>query len=263
MKPSEIKLIVQEKYGKIASSHGEDADAGGCSCNCCGPELYSTFNESYEHLQGYNPDADLSLGCGIPVDHAAIKEGDHVLDLGCGAGNDCFVARSLTGPAGYVTGLDFTKPMLLKAEENRKKLGYENIHFVDGDIEAMPLPENSYDVVISNCVINLVPDKSRAYNEIFRVLKPGGHFCISDVVIRGTLNDQLRSDMEAYAGCVSGAMEYYEYFQIIREAGFRDILINKEKRIEVPDHLSPLPSGEENAGIFSITISARKAVPGE
>jgi arsenite methyltransferase len=258
MKTSDLKLIVQEKYGRIASSDTGNGESCSCSDSCCGSEGYSTFNESYDHLQGYNPEADLSLGCGIPVDHAGIKPGDHVLDLGCGAGNDCFVARSLTGEAGHVTGLDFTRPMLRKAEENLAKLGYSNISFVEGDIEDMPLPENHFDVVISNCVINLVPDKHKAFREIFRVLKPGGHLCISDVVIIGTLSAQAKSDAEAYAGCVSGAMEYSEYLQVISEAGFSDVKIDTEKRIEVPGYLSPVSSGDQAAGVFSITVLARK-----
>lgn len=258
MNPTDIKLAVRDKYGKIASS----VSSGGGSCcgtsSCCGSSEYSTFNESYDHLPGYNPDADLSLGCGIPIDYAGIKPGDFVLDLGCGAGNDCFVARSVTGEEGHVTGLDFTQQMLLKAEENRKKLGYGNISFVEGDIEEMPLPDGKFDVVISNCVINLVPDKRKAFKEIMRVLKSGGHFSISDVVIKGTLTEEMKSDMEAYAGCVSGAMEYKEYIDNIRETGFDDIRVNSEKKIEVPDSQLPAPTGDEVAGVYSITISAVK-----
>jgi SAM-dependent methyltransferase len=259
MNPSDLKLIVKEKYGKIALSNAGDAQSCCSTGSCCSYEGYSTFNESYEHLPGYNPDADLSLGCGIPVDFAAIKPGDHVLDLGCGAGNDCFVARSLTGETGHVTGLDFTGPMLLKAEENRKKLGYSNVTFVEGDIEVMPLPENHYDVVISNCVINLVPDKRKAFAEIMRVLKPQGHFCISDVVIKGALTDEMRSDVEAYAGCVSGAIDYSDYINLISETGFKDIRVEREKRIEVPENLTPLPSGDETGGVYSITVAGFKS----
>lgn len=258
MNPSDLKLIVQEKYGTIALSKERDVQSCCSSGSCCGSEGYSTFNESYEHLPGYNPDADLGLGCGIPVDFAAIKPGDHVLDLGCGAGNDCFVARSLTGETGQVTGLDFTGPMLLKAEENRQKLGYTNVTFVEGDIEAMPLPDNHFDVVISNCVINLVPDKRKAFAEILRVLKPGGNFCISDVVLKGTMTEKMRNDIEAYVGCVSGAMEYSDYINLVRETGFKDIRVAREKKIEVPEDLNPLPSGDETGGVYSITVSANK-----
>jgi SAM-dependent methyltransferase len=148
--------------------------------------------------------------------------------------------------------------MLLKAEENRKKLGYSNISFVEGDIEAMPLPDNSYDVVISNCVLNLVPDKQRAFSEIMRVLKPGGHFCVSDVVVKGTLSEKARSDAELYAGCVSGASTMDEYIGFIRLSGFNDITIHKEKRIEVPDGIVAATEEQKGSGVFSITVSARK-----
>ena len=258
MNPSELKIIVQEKYGKIASS--DEASSGSCGCTpaCCSAEGISTFNESYDHLSGYLPDADLSLGCGIPVEYASVRPGDRVLDLGSGAGNDCFVARALTGETGHVTGLDFTGPMLLKAEENRKKLGYTNVEFVRGDIEMMPLPDNSYDVVLSNCVLNLVPDKQKAFSEIFRVLKGGGHFTVSDVVIKGTLSDRARSDAELYAGCVSGASTMEQYLGFIQHYGFTDIKIHKQKKIELPDGILDPSENNEGNGVYSITISAIK-----
>lgn len=258
MNPEELKLIVQEKYGKIASS--DEAASGSCCCTpgCCSSEKISTFNESYDHLDGYVPDADLSLGCGVPVDYADIRQGDRILDLGSGAGNDCFVARSLTGETGHVTGIDFTEQMLSKAEENRKKLGYANVEFLRGDIEEMPLPDNSYDVVLSNCVLNLVPDKQKAFSEIFRVLKSGGHFTVSDVVVKGTLSDRARSDAELYAGCVSGASAMDEYLGFIRENGFSDITIHKQKKIELPDDVLDQAEDNEDTGVFSITLSACK-----
>ncbi len=258
MNPSELKIIVQEKYGKIATS-GE-SESGSCcfTPGCCSPEGLTTFNDSYDHLEGYVPDADLSLGCGVPVDYAGIRPGDRILDLGSGAGNDCFVARSLTGENGHVTGLDFTEPMLRKAEENRQKLGYTNIEFVRGDIEEMPLPDSSYDVVLSNCVLNLVPDKEKAFVEIFRVLKSGGHFCVSDVVVKGAMSEKARSDAELYVGCVSGASTQDEYLGFIRHSGFSDIHIHKEKRIQMPEGV--LDSDEElpGHGVYSITVSASK-----
>jgi SAM-dependent methyltransferase len=258
MKPSELKLIVQEKYGKIALS--DETTFGSCCCTpgCCSSEGISTFNESYDHLDGYVPDADLSLGCGVPVDYAGIRTGDRILDLGSGAGNDCFVARSLAGETGHVTGLDFTEPMLRKAEENREKLGYTNVEFIRGDIEEMPLPDNSYDVVLSNCVLNLVPDKEKAFSEIFRVLKSGGHFCVSDVVVMGTLSEKARSDAELYAGCVSGASTMDEYLGFIRQSGFSDIMIHKEKRIQMPDGVLDSDDEHQGNGVYSITVSAIK-----
>lgn len=259
MKPSELKLVVQEKYGKIATAAEDDKNNPcGCSSGCCSSVDYTVFSEDYKNLEGYNPEADLNLGCGIPVEFAGISPGNHVLDLGSGAGNDCFVARALVGETGYVTGLDFTEPMLHKAEENRKKLGYSNIDFVKGDIEEMPLPDDNYDVVLSNCVLNLVPDKQKAFHEIMRVLKPGGHFCVSDVVIKGKLPEKIRSDAEFYAGCVAGASEMEEYSGMIRKAGFQNIVIHKEKKIQLPDNmLSEIPD-TKSLGIFSITISASK-----
>ena len=259
MNASELKLIVQEKYGKIASSD-EALTVSCCSTTgCCSSEGITTFNESYNHLDGYLPDADLSLGCGVPVDHADIRPGDRVLDLGSGAGNDCFVARALTGETGHVTGLDFTEQMLVKAEENRKKLGYTNVEFIRGDIEEMPLPDNSYDVVLSNCVLNLVPDKQKAFGEIFRVLRGGGHFCVSDVVVKGRLSDKARSDAELYVGCVSGASTLDEYLGFIRKSGFSDLIIHKQKKIELPESVIDPAENLTEDGVYSITVSAVKS----
>ncbi|WP_234408957.1 arsenite methyltransferase [Marinilabilia salmonicolor] len=184
MNPQDLKLIVQDKYGRIAQKGGSCCGETGC---CEGDVDYSVFNDDYSGQEGYNKEADLGLGCGLPTEYAGIKDGDHVLDLGSGAGNDCFVARTQAGDNGKVTGLDFTDEMIHKANENLKKTGFRNIEFVKGDIEEMPLPDASFDVVISNCVLNLVPDKQKAFSEIFRVLKPMGHFSISDVVIKGKL----------------------------------------------------------------------------
>lgn len=258
MKASDLKLIVQEKYGKIAATDSASSGGGCCTPGCCSPEGISTFNDSYDHLDGYVPGADLNLGCGIPVESAFIRPGDRVLDLGSGAGNDCFVARALTGETGHVTGLDFTEQMLARAEENRKKLGYSNIEFVNGDIEEMPLPDNSYDVVLSNCVLNLVPDKQKAFSEIMRVLKPGGHFSVSDVVIKGMLSEKARSDAELYAGCVSGASTMDQYLGFIHECGFTDIEIHKEKKIEIPQDVLEPTAVHDGNGVFSITVSAMK-----
>ena len=227
---------------------------------------YSVFNDNYSNLKGYNADADLNLGCGLPTEYAGIKPGDSVLDLGSGAGNDCFVARSIVGETGNVTGLDFTNEMLTKASENLKKTIFKNVKFVLGDIENMPLSDNSYDVVISNCVLNLVPDKQKAFNEIFRVLKSSGHFCISDVVLSGVLPEGLKSAAEMYAGCVSGALQKDEYLKVIQNTGFMEIKIHKEKQIIVPDNILKNYLSEKElanfknsgVGIFSITITANK-----
>jgi arsenite methyltransferase len=268
MKAEDLKLIVKEKYGKIAKQTDQENQSSCCgeSSDCCSSVDYTVFSESYEKLDGYNPDADLNLGCGIPTQYAGIKKGDSVLDLGSGAGNDCFVAHALVGETGKVTGIDFTEEMLHKAGQNLLKLGYKNVFFIKGDIEEMPMPSNQYDVVLSNCVLNLVPDKNKAFSEIFRVLKPAGHFCVSDVVIKGYLPEKLRKDAELYVGCVSGAIEMGEYLAIINQNGFKNIQLHKQKEISLPDDLlsNYLTSDEIDVfktgkvGIFSITVSGYK-----
>jgi arsenite methyltransferase len=267
MNAEDLKLVVKEKYGEIAQQSKLQNEASCCGAtSCCSTVDYTIFSESYDKLEGYNPDADLGLGCGIPTQFAGINKGDHVLDLGSGAGNDCFVARAIVGDTGKVTGLDFTDAMLSKANENAKKLGFRNVEFVKGDIEEMPLPDNTFDVIVSNCVLNLVPDKNKAFAQILRVLKPTGHFCVSDVVIKGSLPDKLRKDAEMYAGCVSGAIDISEYLQIIETQGFSNITVHKQKEIAIPnDVLANYLSEEEIAnfnrgetGIFSITVSGYK-----
>jgi len=267
MKVEDLKLIVQDKYGQIASQSKLQNQSSCCgSTGCCDDMDYSIFSDDYTKLAGYNPDADLGLGCGLPTQYAEINEGNHVLDLGSGAGNDCFVARTIVGETGHVTGIDFTDAMLEKANKNLEKTGFKNISFVKGDIEQMPLNDNSFDVVVSNCVLNLVPDKQKAFSEIFRVLKPGGHFCISDVVLTGELPQKLQEAAEMYAGCVSGAVLKEEYLDIIKQQGFTDIEVKKEKEIEIPNNillkyitLDKLRAFKrEKVGIYSITVNGTK-----
>lgn len=267
MDANNLKLLVREKYGEIASQSKEQNQSSCCGSGCgCGDTTYTVFSDDYSNLSGYNPDADLGLGCGLPTEFAGIKQGDAVLDLGSGAGNDCFVARALTGESGKVTGLDFTDEMLEKANNNKQKLGYSNVEFVKGDIEEMPLPANSFDVVISNCVLNLVPDKQKAFAGIYKVLKSGGHFCISDVVLVGELPETLRNEAVLYAGCVSGAVQKDDYLKVISDSGFKDIEVKKEKQIILPDDIllnyltgEQLKSYRESkTGIFSITVTAAK-----
>ena len=267
MKPEDLKLIVKEKYGEIASKSILQNRSSCCGGDpCCGEMDYSVFIDDYTKLDGYNADADLNLGCGLPTEYAGIKKGDSVLDLGSGAGNDCFVARTLTGEEGKVTGLDFTEEMLDKARENLGKTGFKNIEFVYGDIENMPLPDSAFDVVISNCVLNLVPDKVKAFNEIYRVFKNKGHFCISDVVLEGELPEKLKEAAVMYAGCVSGALPFEEYIQIIKNARFKNIRIVKKKQIIIPDqilleYMSDIELDKfknSGTGIFSITVTANK-----
>jgi len=265
MKPYSIKETVKEKYSLIARQNSNSKGCCGPS-SCCGELEFNMIGDEYLHIEGYVPDADLGLGCGLPTEFSGIKAGDAVLDLGSGAGNDCFVARQLTGPEGSVTGIDFSVDMIDKANLNLEKTGYKNIKFIQGDIEAMPLPSSTYNVVISNCVLNLVPDKNKAFSEISRVLKPGGRFCISDVVVEGTLPSGLKEAAEMYAGCVAGAMLKSDYLKVIEEQGFSNILVRKEKPIVIPDNvLSSYLSEQEKTtfkmsgtGIFSITVTAEK-----
>jgi len=258
--PDTLKNIVREKYAGIALAPKQ-------SC-CCGDKEpdYNMMNLDYTSKEGYIADADLQLGCGIPTDHAGIKTGDHLLDLGAGAGNDCFVARSIVGEKGKVTGLDFTDEMLAKAKANNEKMGFKNVDFIKGDIEQIPLPDNSYDVVISNCVLNLVPDKEKAFSEIKRVLKRGGHFCVSDIVLKGELPDDMREVASLYAACVSGALQKEDYLQIVKNGGFTGIEVKSERVNPIPDEilLTHIPQETvdayraSGAGIFSITVVGTK-----
>ncbi len=268
MNNEELKDVVKEKYSEIAQQ-SKQADETSCcgSTGCCGDVDYTIFSESYDKLEGYNPDADLGLGCGIPTEFAQIKAGDTVIDLGSGAGNDCFVARALVGEKGKVIGVDFTQAMIDKARENAEKLEYNNVEFRFGDIEKLPVTANKADVIISNCVLNLVPDKVKAFSEIFRVLKPGGHLSVSDVVLKGELPESLKQAAEMYAGCVSGAIQMKDYLQIIEDCGFSNTKVQKEKLITVPDEilLNYINAKElddfknSGNGIYSITVYAEKS----
>lgn len=259
------KDIVKDKYARLANE--ENAGCG----SCCGSEksqnkVYNIMMEDYSSEKGYIPEADLGLGCGLPTEFAHIQPGDTVVDLGSGAGNDCFVARHETGPEGKVIGIDFTSAMIQKARGNAEKHKFNNVEFREGDIEDMPINADTANVVVSNCVLNLVPNKKRVISEIFRILKPGGHFSISDIVLRGELPKALRNDAEMYAGCVAGAIQQDEYISHIEEQGFQDIQIQKEKPIQLPEtvlqqHLSPAEVKQylrENTGIYSITVFAEK-----
>jgi arsenite methyltransferase len=263
---NQIKAVVKEKYGEIAvKSAGKKSS--GCACGC-GPETtdYSVFADDYQKLSGYVADADLGLGCGLPTEYAGIKEGDVVVDLGAGAGNDVFIARSFVGDSGKVIGIDMTEAMIEKANKNNQKLGYGNVEFKLGDIENLPIENNSADVVISNCVLNLVPDKNKAFAEMYRIIKPGGHFSVSDIVLIGELPKAIKKSAEMYAGCVSGAIDQNEYLGIITKSGFRNVEVKKSKSINLPDEvLSEYLNEEElkefktkNIGIFSITVNGYK-----
>jgi len=266
--PEQLKELVKEKYGKIAEQSKDQNESSCCGATGCSTIDYSVMSDDYSNLKGYVADADLGLGCGLPTEFALIKEGDTVIDLGSGAGNDCFVARSIAGEKGKVIGIDFTEKMIEKARVNAAKLNYKNVEFRQGDIENMPLAGNIADVVVSNCVLNLVPNKKQAFAETFRVLKKGGHFSVSDIVLVGELPEGLQKSAEMYAGCVSGAIQKEEYLDTIKQAGFGDIKVQKEKRINLPDEILKdyLSEGEikefkeGKSGIFSITVYAEKPV---
>ncbi|HEX5742577.1 MAG TPA: arsenite methyltransferase [Flavobacteriaceae bacterium] len=269
----QLKELVKQKYSEIALQDKTDNMSSCCGAGECSTEVYNIMSDNYEMLEGYNPDADLGLGCGLPTAFAMIKKGDTVIDLGSGAGNDCFVARAQTGETGKVIGVDFTPIMIEKARENAEKKGFNNVEFRLGDIEKLPITSNVADVIVSNCVLNLVPNKKGVFHEIFRVLKPGGHFSISDVVLIGNLPLELTQQAEMYAGCVAGAIQKDTYLELIHESGFENIIIQKEKSILLPDDILKSFLNEEsislfktsNTGIFSITVFAKKplnCVPG-
>ncbi|MBC9934464.1 arsenite methyltransferase [Chitinophaga qingshengii] len=259
----QIKDMVRRKYSEIALQDKADNLSSCCGAGGCSTEVYNIMTDDYTSMEGYNADADLGLGCGLPTQFAQIKKGDTVIDLGSGAGNDCFVARHETGETGKVIGIDFTPAMIEKARANAEKLQYNNVEFRQGDIEKMPVTANAADVVVSNCVLNLVPNKDGVFKEIFRVLKPGGHFSISDIVLDGTLPPAIQQAAEMYAGCVSGAIQKNEYLRLIQTNGFTNITIQKEKPIIIPDDiLAGYLSAEEiknnPVGIYSITVYAEK-----
>lgn len=263
---AELKELVRKKYAEIALQDKETNMSSCCGSGCCSTEVYNIMSDDYTQLEGYNPDADLGLGCGLPTEFAIVKEGDTVIDLGSGAGNDCFVARQLTGEKGKVIGIDFTEPMIAKARANAEKLGYNNVEFRQGDIEKMPVTANIADVVVSNCVLNLVPNKDGVFKEIYRVLKTGGHFSISDVVLQGELPEKLRTTAEMYAGCISGAIQRSEYLELIHKNGFKNVTVQKQKQIIIPDDILQGYLTEDEiknyksskTGIFSITVYAEK-----
>ena len=263
---NDLKELVKQKYAAIALQDKQTNESSCCGSGCCSDEVYNIMSEDYRQLQGYNPDADLGLGCGLPTQFAKIKKGDVVIDLGSGAGNDAFIARHETGETGKVIGIDFTPAMIEKARANAELRGFNNVEFRQGDIENMPVTSNVADVIVSNCVLNLVPDKDAVIKEIFRVLKPGAHFSISDIVLVGHLPVNLKDAAEMYAGCISGAIQKEVYLELIEKNGFSNITIQKEKQIILPgDILKNYLSGNEidafknsGTGIFSITVYAEK-----
>lgn len=263
----DVKETVREKYAAIANQSKQQNQASCCGAtSCCGDDVYNIMADDYTRLNGYNADADLGLGCGLPTEFAKIEPGQTVVDLGSGAGNDAFVARKLTGETGKVIGIDFTDAMVTKAKANAAKLGFHNVEFRLGDIEDVPLTSGIADVIVSNCVLNLVPNKHKVFSEIFRVLKPGGHFSISDIVLEGDIPARWKDVAELYAGCVAGAIRKQDYLDIIGEAGFQNITVQKDKTIVLPDDILRNYLAEDevaayknsNTQIKSVTVYAEK-----
>ena len=263
-----VKEMVRQKYSEIALQDKETNESSCCGSGCCSTEMYNIMADDYTQLEGYNPDADLGLGCGLPTQFAKVKKGDVVIDLGSGAGNDAFIARNETGETGKVIGIDFTPAMIERARQNNEVRGFNNVEFRQGDIEKMPVTANTADVIVSNCVLNLVPNKDGVIKEIYRVLKPGGHFSISDIVLEGQLPKEIREAAEMYAGCVAGAIQKQVYLELIEANGFKNITVQKDKAIIIPDDiLNNYLSTEQIAafkqsgtGIRSITVYAEKPV---
>ena len=226
----EIKEMVKQKYSEIALQDQDTNASSCCGSGGCSTEVYNIMSDGYDHLGGYTAEADLKLGCGLPTEFAKIQPGNLVVDLGSGAGNDCFVARHETGEIGKVIGVDFTPAMIDKARINAEKLGFNNVEFRLGDIESLPITANVVDVVVSNCVMNLVPDKPKAFAEVFRILKSGGHFSISDIVLTGALPEKIKNAAEMYAGCVASAILMSDYLQIIKNTGFTNITLQKQNQ---------------------------------
>lgn len=262
----EIKEMVRQKYSEIALQDKETNTSSCCGAGGCSTEVYNIMSEEYTDLKGYNVDADLGLGCGLPTEFALIKAGDTVIDLGSGAGNDCFVARAVTGEKGKVIGIDFTEAMIHKSRANAERLGYNNVEFRQGDIENMPVSDNVADVVVSNCVLNLVPNKQAVFQDLFRVVKPGGHFSISDIVLTGDLPENIKNAAEMYAGCVASAIDKDQYLAYIQNAGFTNLKIQNDKAIVIPNdilknYLNENEIEQYNARetvIRSITVYAEK-----
>lgn len=253
----DVRDVVREKYGEIAEGR-----RSGCGCGCdCGPDVLLTLGYTAEQKAALPEGADLGLGCGNPLAHAAVRPGETVLDLGSGAGVDCFLAARETGPDGRVVGVDMTPAMLAKARANAARGGYANVEFRLGEIEHLPVADGSVDCIISNCVVNLSPDKPQVFREALRALRPGGRMLLSDLVLTRPLTEEMRRDVALYVGCVAGAAMKDEYLGMIRDAGFADVEVMEERGYAVG--LDTLPAGgmqrEAFAAVVSVKVRARKA----
>ncbi|MFC1988424.1 arsenite methyltransferase [Chloroflexota bacterium] len=262
MKEAEIRKTVREGYAKVATS-GSSCCSPASSCGCGNPaEIISRkIGYSDEEIATVPEGANLGLGCGNPVAIASLKEGDTVLDLGSGAGFDCFLAAGRVGESGKIIGVDMTPEMIEKARENAEKGDFRNVEFRLGEIENLPAPDNSVDVVLSNCVINLVPDKTKAFGETFRVLKPGGRFMIADIVLTRELPEIVKQSVQAYIGCLSGAVLKEEYLAKIEEAGFGEVSVVEETSFPVETILND-PMAKALIATFNISSEKVAEVTG-
>lgn len=252
----QIRDAVRTHYTRVA------AGSEGCcgpSCGCSG-ETTASFADSYAGLEGHDTEADLALGCGLPTGLAGLRRGQRVLDLGSGAGIDAFVAAAAVGAEGHVIGVDMTPAMIARSRKIAERRGARNVEFRPGEIENLPVESGSVDVVISNCVLNLVPDKRRAFAEMARVLAPGGRFTVSDTVLTAPLPAAIMADLELYAGCVSGSLQREEYLRLLGDAGFVDVAVRASKPVPIPDtHADQLRGGPHP--LFSITVTGWKSFP--
>jgi SAM-dependent methyltransferase len=261
MKEREIKRAVREGYARIA----KQATSYYSSRSCCGcadipQEISKRLGYTDEEILAAPPESNLGLGCGNPVALASLKEGEIVLDMGAGAGFDCFLASTRVGKGGKVIGVDMTSEMVERARANSRKGGYTNIDFRQGDLENMPVADNYVDVVISNCVINLVPSKNRAFKEAFRVLKPGGRLAVSDVVLLKELPEIVLKSDEAYIGCLAGAIMKDEYLKIIESVGFRDIRVVEESAFPIESLICCDSAGSALINVPKISLQQQKEV---
>jgi arsenite methyltransferase len=239
MSTLDLKSVVRQRYGESARQVSEGAKSSCCSSTCCGGTAEDPITSSLytEAEAGTLPEKAVlaSLGCGNPTALAELRPGETVLDLGSGGGIDVLLSARRVGPTGKAYGLDMTDEMLALARENQREAGVTNVEFLKGEIEAIPLPDNSVDVIISNCVINLSADKGQALREAFRVLRPGGRFAVSDVVVRGELPDDIRRSMELWVGCVAGALSEDRYLELLTEAGFEKTGVEPTRVYEFAD----------------------------
>jgi arsenite methyltransferase len=256
MENKKIKEHVKKRYSEIAKAECSSCSSGSCSLSCSSPPKYVAWKIGYspDEIESVPEDSVLGLGCGNPVALANLKEGETVLDLGSGGGIDVFLAAKKVGPTGKVIGIDMTEEMVTKAKDIASEHGYRNVEFRLGEIENLPLEDEAVDVIISNCVVNLAPDKLKVFQEAYRVLKPNGRLLVSDLVTQGELPEDIRNSFDAWAGCIAGALEKDDYLDKIKQTGFQNVKIVSQKPYTID--VSPELRGK----LVSIQVEAHKKV---